>query len=863
MSRLIVKNLPQQTTEKTLRDLFGKKGTVTDCSLKYKDGMFRRFAFIGYSSEEEAQAAQKYYDKTFVNTSRIFVEIAVDLGHAKPKPWSKYSKVEEPPQENAKEKKVERKKKKKEENDAALLGELHKDPEFKEYMAAYTPKNRKTWGNDSAVDNDNTAIDDDSSDDGADEEEQDDKKDAEKKDDEKSDDDNDKKDIEEKTKKISDLDFLKSKMADAALVSSDDDEEDGDKSTDVKASLKKEKKEKKSEKDETLKTSPKKKKEKGEEKEETPRQKFCLKMKGLPTTIRENAVREFFKPLKVKLRLPMNKQKQSIGVAFVECRSEKDLEAALGKNKSFIGKKKVFLKRIFEEIPTAPEVKEKPRPWELKAEKEEEEEESIAESGRLFVRNLAYQCTEDTLEPLFAKFGPVTDFDLPVDPFTKKIKGFAHVTFMMPEHAVKAFAELDGKAFMGRMLHILPGKDREEKYTSAEKSSYKKQKDEKTKALAKSSHNWNTLFLSSNAVATAMATKYQTDKSHILDDSGKGSLGVRMALGETQLVQETRQFLLENGVALDSFSQADGERSKTVILAKDLPAETQADELREVFSKYGTVSKVVLPPHGSSAIIEFQEPSEAKRGFTKLAYRRFKYLPLYLEWAPMAVFNKDSADTKEEDDKDEQMPETEEKEEPTPNEETSKKQEDSGVESESGEESVPGSTVFVKNLNFDTQEDALKELFSRAGDVRRVTVAKKKDMKHPGKFLSMGYGFVEYKKATSAMQSLKTLQKAELDGHTLELKISNRETLQPKSGRKKQSSSQQGSTKILIRNIPFQCNKKEVEELFKVFGELKYVRVPKKSSGPGIQGFGFVDFLTKQDAKRAFDALCHSTYFVM
>lgn len=35
----------------------------------------------------------------------------------------------------------------------------------------------------------------------------------------------------------------------------------------------------------------------------------------------------------------------------------------------------------------------------------------------------------------------------------------------------------------------------------------------------------------------------------------KGSVAVRMALGETQIVQETRQFLLDNHVSLDSFSQ--------------------------------------------------------------------------------------------------------------------------------------------------------------------------------------------------------------------------------------------------------------------------------------------------------------------
>lgn len=37
---------------------------------------------------------------------------------------------------------------------------------------------------------------------------------------------------------------------------------------------------------------------------------------------------------------------------------------------------------------------------------------------------------------------------------------------------------------------------------------------------------------------------------------------------------------------------------------------------------------------------------------------------------------------------------------------------------------------------------------------------------------------------------------------------------------------------------------------YRVFGELKSVRLPKKLGGTGShRGFGFVDFLTKQDAK--------------
>lgn len=57
--------------------------------------------------------------------------------------------------------------------------------------------------------------------------------------------------------------------------------------------------------------------------------------------------------------------------------------------------------------------------------------------------------------------GPLTEVNLPVDRISRKPKGFGTVTFMMPEHAVKAYTELDGSILNGRMLHILPGKAKE------------------------------------------------------------------------------------------------------------------------------------------------------------------------------------------------------------------------------------------------------------------------------------------------------------------------------------------------------------------------------------------------------------------
>lgn len=47
---------------------------------------------------------------------------------------------------------------------------------------------------------------------------------------------------------------------------------------------------------------------------------------------------------------------------------------------------------------------------------------------------------------------------MPIDKVLRQPKGFATVTFVIPEHAVKAYTELDGTAFCGRMLHLLPAK---------------------------------------------------------------------------------------------------------------------------------------------------------------------------------------------------------------------------------------------------------------------------------------------------------------------------------------------------------------------------------------------------------------------
>jgi len=75
-----------------------------------------------------------------------------------------------------------------------------------------------------------------------------------------------------------------------------------------------------------------------------------------------------------------------------------------------------------------------------------------------------------------------------------------------------------------------------------------------------------------------------------------------------------------------------------VILVKNLDAQTAEEELRQLFSPHGELGRVLLPPRGVTAIVEFIEPTEAKAAFRKLAYSKFRHMPLYLEWAPVNVF---------------------------------------------------------------------------------------------------------------------------------------------------------------------------------------------------------------------------------
>ena len=76
---MVVKNLPTYITEKRLREHFSSRGgELTDVRLIHKaDGTSRRVAFLGFKHERDAQTARDYFDKTYLDISKLRVDLVV------------------------------------------------------------------------------------------------------------------------------------------------------------------------------------------------------------------------------------------------------------------------------------------------------------------------------------------------------------------------------------------------------------------------------------------------------------------------------------------------------------------------------------------------------------------------------------------------------------------------------------------------------------------------------------------------------------------------------------------------------------------------------------------------------------------
>ncbi|VDP52247.1 unnamed protein product, partial [Schistosoma margrebowiei] len=226
-------------------------------------------------------------------------------------------------------------------------------------------------------------------------------------------------------------------------------------------------------------------------------------------------------------------------------------------------------------------------------------------------------------------------------------------------------------------------------------SSFQNDRFQELKKDSSVGHNWNALFIRPDAVATYLAAKFGLTMEQVLDPSGNKSVAVRLAHGETQLVAEMKEFLKTHGVRLEAFEkhndetevketednsvvvhETSGQRNRlesksrstirqlsgTAFLIKNLPAGTTEFEVRDLLKRYTKSSvtvdantpsirsglkRVLVPPLGITAIVEYAHSQQARLMYKALAYEPFRDSVLFLQWLPDGALKSSTPDDNE------------------------------------------------------------------------------------------------------------------------------------------------------------------------------------------------------------------------
>ncbi|XP_055389093.1 uncharacterized protein LOC129618349 [Condylostylus longicornis] len=337
--------------------------------------------------------------------------------------------------------------------------------------------------------------------------------------------------------------------------------------------------------------------------------------------------------------------------------------------------------------------------------------ETLGDVGRLMLLNLPYSMTKDELKECLSSYGELSEIHLCRDEDGLQNKGRAFVTFTFPEHAVKALPKIHHSIIQGRVVRAFPAQPKKEplvveKVAGGKKkasSSYKRQLEEKLKQRAEDVKTWNLLYVSANAATDAIAEQMGLEKRDILGagldsalDDRNDSVAARVALGETQLIQQTKQWLKKEGINISAFE-------------------------RKV--------RYCLAPSGTVAVVQFMEADHARSAFKRTAYSRFKNVPLFVEWAPLDIFNSPKPTTAVSLAAQSNVVDKEEESEKLKR-----------LLDEEDARKIKHVSLFIKNLSFETTEEQLAEAFSEAKGFVRATIAKKKSVNAAGGSVSLSMG---------------------------------------------------------------------------------------------------------------------------
>ncbi|CAG58749.1 uncharacterized protein GVI51_E02981 [Nakaseomyces glabratus] len=162
-------------------------------------------------------------------------------------------------------------------------------------------------------------------------------------------------------------------------------------------------------------------------------------------------------------------------------------------------------------------------------------------------------------------------------------------------------------------------------------------------------------------------------------------------------------------------------------------------------------------------------------------------------------------------------------------------------------------TVFVGRLSWSIDDEWLKQEFEHIGGVVAARV-----MYERGTDRSRGYGYVDFEDKSYAEKAVKEMHGKEIDGRPINVDMStSKPTVNPREDRQKRFGDipSEPSDTLFLGNLSFNADRDNIYEIFGKFGEIISVRIPTHPETEQPKGFGYVQYTSIDDAKKALEAL--------
>jgi len=152
-------------------------------------------------------------------------------------------------------------------------------------------------------------------------------------------------------------------------------------------------------------------------------------------------------------------------------------------------------------------------------------------------------------------------------------------------------------------------------------------------------------------------------------------------------------------------------------------------------------------------------------------------------------------------------------------------------------------SVFVSNLPFSIDEEALTNLFQECGEVTKVDIFMENGR-------PKGRAVVFFSDAAAAEKAI-AMEGTPVEGRNLFVKANTPKSDRPSFGGSDRSANPAGGTTVFLGNLSFDVQDSNINELFADCGEVKEIRwINDKETGK-FKGCGFVEFNDASEAEAA------------